>query len=347
MDFYNKTEATIISGIAIVLMLIHHFFGFPEYLVNNNEYSYAFAFKDISIPRLLAAFGKIYVGLFAFNSGYVLWKKSSEYNDYKRIMIRGGQFLSSYWIICILFICYAIIANEKAPNFHDLLLNLFGINTDPSAPYVNVAFAWYVSFYLFWLVISPVLLYIFKRTKHTLSDILLLFVFCLAIKLLIKHVPLCYFIYPLGISVSGLLCAKYILFERLSQQIKLNWWSALTIVIVIIFVRQGLLLINLYHIGFEDGLFSFIFIFTLISVFHRYKLSKIKTFMLLLGSYSMNIWYLHGIFFTGDRPLQWILYYPHYWILIILWGIILLLPVAMICKYLQQPLTQMISKFSK
>lgn len=335
MIVYKKEEAKIINGIAIILMLIHHFFGFPEFLTHSNKFSYIFTFCNISFPQLLAAFGKICVGLFAFNSGYATWQKRMEYNKYKNVLLRGAIFLISYWFICTLFICYAKIMDERVPDFSNFCLNIFGINTTPSAPYVNVAFAWYVTFYLFWLSIVPFILSIFQR-RNSFFDIILLIIICFITNGAMEFTYYLNFINPLGTAICGLLCAKYNLFERLSKHININWWIALSIITTLIFTRQGLIFINAYHLGFEDGLFSFILIFTLLSIINRYKLTRTKSFMLTLGIYSMNIWYLHGIFFTGQCSIQKVLYFPQYWLLILLWGIFILLPLAFFCDRIQK-----------
>ena len=50
----------------------------------------------------------------------------------------------------------------------------------------------------------------------------------------------------------------------------------------------------------------------------------------------MNIWYLHGIFFTVSRPLEPLLYAPYYMILIVVWGIVLCLPVSWLLSRVQR-----------
>lgn len=55
---------------------------------------------------------------------------------------------------------------------------------------------------------------------------------------------------------------------------------------------------------------------------------KVKKILIFIGSVSMNIWFLHGLFFTGFRDLQPLLYYPRYSVLVFLWGLFLLIPSA-------------------
>ena len=62
------------SHIAILLMVFHHFFGFDDFRNPQNYYIESFNIHGISFERMLAAFGKICVSIFAFFSGYALYK---------------------------------------------------------------------------------------------------------------------------------------------------------------------------------------------------------------------------------------------------------------------------------
>lgn len=78
-SWYGKDAARFISGVAILLMIAHHFFGFKEYLRPDVNWIPLCKVAGIEIERYVAAFGKICVSLFAFNSGYVLWTRSADY----------------------------------------------------------------------------------------------------------------------------------------------------------------------------------------------------------------------------------------------------------------------------
>ena len=52
--------------------------------------------------------------------------------------------------------------------------------------------------------------------------------------------------------------------------------------------------------------------------------------MSLLGKYSLEIWFLHAIFFIGSESVQKIAYWPKYSVLILPWTLCILLPVAVI-----------------
>lgn len=70
--YFTKKESNVIKGIAIILMLMHHLWRFPDRLyysgITDN-----FTIFGQSISLYLGDFGKICVSLFFFISGYGLY----------------------------------------------------------------------------------------------------------------------------------------------------------------------------------------------------------------------------------------------------------------------------------
>lgn len=159
-DWYTKKDAAAMSAVAILLMVAHHFFGFRSYLVPGVEWHSLFVICGIEIERVVAAFGKICVAIFAFNSGYVLWKFRDDYSDTGSRCRRCLRFLVSYWTIFALFMAYAAIAGEPMPSGKELILNSVGLATGPGMPYFNVSFAWYVAYYISFLLACTGIAYI-------------------------------------------------------------------------------------------------------------------------------------------------------------------------------------------
>lgn len=73
---YGKTEAQMIAGVAIVMMLVHHFFGFADYRLDGNWVYEPIKIGGISLERIIASAGKLCVAIFAFSSGYAIWGES-------------------------------------------------------------------------------------------------------------------------------------------------------------------------------------------------------------------------------------------------------------------------------
>lgn len=334
--FYGKNEAKIISGVAIVMMFVHHLFGFDYYRFPQNTYLETLSISGISIQRILASSGKLCVAIFAFMSGYALWLQTHKNLGWRHISAKLAHFLSSYWLILGVFLLYGIIAHEPLPSASDLSLNMVGFNTSPLMPYVNVPFAWYVYYFTGFILISPLLIKIFRQHNNISTDIILLIIIGVAVWIFGTNSIYGYFsLIPkffnlLFISTIGILTAKWHIFERLYAlpiTSKVNTLGVLILILLVFASRQVFVLLGINYFFIEAMIAgAAIYCFTLLS--HKIKFQSLRTLFIVLGTYSMNLWFLHGIFFTGNRPLQRLLYMPKISILILIWSFILLLPFA-------------------
>ena len=60
--FLDKKSSNIIKGTAIILMIIHHFWGFNHWVIESNNYSYIL--KDHpGMEYIIGGFGKICVAI--------------------------------------------------------------------------------------------------------------------------------------------------------------------------------------------------------------------------------------------------------------------------------------------
>lgn len=128
-DWYTKENAALMSAIGILLMIAHHLFGFCDYLLPSVGWHTFGKVGGIEIERVIAAFGKICVSLFAFNSGYVAWKFRKGYLSPQLLFKRWSAFLLSYWTVLFFFWIYALIIGDPIPSGEDLLMNLVGLHT--------------------------------------------------------------------------------------------------------------------------------------------------------------------------------------------------------------------------
>ena len=92
-----------------------------------------------------------------------------------------------------------------------------------------------------------------------------------------------------------------------------------------------------------DGVFAFLFIYSAVVVIKKARSEIFNRLFIFLGAHSMNLWFLHGIFFTGGGArLQAVLYFPQYAIPILIWGVIILLPVSYVCSLAQTKLSRLL-----
>lgn len=351
MIVFGKTEARMITGVAIMMMLVHHFFGFADYRLDGNWFYEPLKVGGVSVERIFASAGKLCVAIFAFSSGYAIWVNRESSVNFQSVGKRALKFLLNYWIILGAFLIYGWTIGDKIPEGRDLLLNLYGAGTGPQVPYVNVAFAWYVSFYVSFLLIAPYLLRLYRLYDRWIGGVIILLGFILLPELVrasfldkISAIPLALIFGTMISAVVGLLVAKWKIFDYMRSKIGGSASiKGLFIVAGVLIVRQiGLLTIGQTDIS--DAIFAMLFCFGLLLIFEKIKGSRISTVLSFLGIYSMNLWFLHGIFFTGTRPLQYFLYLPRVSILIVIWGVMLLLPFAMVFAWIQKHVWRFLTK---
>lgn len=190
-------------------MFYYHFFAFPEFLPKPDCYYATIKYLGVPVQEILAHFGQLCVAIFAFNSGYVLSKKRVDFNNINVIAKRATNFLISYWVVCLLFIIVGLICNSKLPDTSILLQNLVGLNVSARSDYVNVAHAWYVTYYLLFLLLCP-LIVSNKIPNSKLLDIFLLLLVATLLQVLPEYVQK--IAWPLPASITGYLVSKYKLF---------------------------------------------------------------------------------------------------------------------------------------
>lgn len=339
--YLTKRDSTIIGGITILLMIWHHLFGLPTgWYVNPfqlNFYPYAF------LTEIIAKFGNICIDIFAFISGYALWCNPNSYSSSSKRFKRLFKFLLGYWIICLFFFTIGMLYDAELPSFRLFLYNCFGLKTN-LGKIVNVPFAWYVTYYIIFILACPVLIKAYSRNS-LFTDICILFVTTI-VATVFRLIPdsesvfvgIAHSLYPIISTSIGVLFAKYYVFENVSKRI-----VSKTPVCIIIIASTCLMLIRFYFqkndvssvllIGGGNTLISCILILSLCEISHRMKInveSKTGAFIWFFGQNSMVLWFLHGIFFSGMYPLQSEIYSLRDPILIFFTVITILAPLAWI-----------------
>lgn len=147
-----------LQGMAILLMIYHHFFN------DLSVYGESLRFWNGDAVIRFAWFGKICVGIFAFVSGYgmcrALEKGRQERNagffnalgrSYLTCVRQILKILVRYWVILIFFMAFFFVLGRKKFDGSEFLLNFLCIN-----PTYNGAF-WYVEQYVKMLLLLPLL----------------------------------------------------------------------------------------------------------------------------------------------------------------------------------------------
>lgn len=164
----TKKDSDMLKGIAIIMMLIHHFWNPVMQPIPRQ-----FQLGDFIVPNieiLIAETSKICVSIFAFLTGYVLWLNRNKYSSYSYIYGKLRSFLLNYWFVGFVFILLAIAFAIKLPSLKIFIANLFGFEVGAyeilGYDYVNVVHAWYVRFYICLLLTFPIILRLLDRTDR-------------------------------------------------------------------------------------------------------------------------------------------------------------------------------------
>lgn len=221
-----------------------------------------------------------------------------------------------------------------------MMQNLVGLNVSARADYVNVAHAWYVTYYLLFLLICPLI--VSNRIPNSiLLDIFLL----ILVAALIQVLPECVQknAWPLPASITGYMVSKYKMFTVLGVIRRGRYTSLISVLILLVMVavRHESSLINKW--GAFDGIFAFGTILSLKTSLSSIP-EQIKRGVIWIGTYGMFYWFLHSAFVIWRNPLLEILYMPYYPIAITLWGIVLTTPFVFVCNWIATKIKTLLLK---
>lgn len=343
----SKRCSYILKGIAVLLMFYHHFCGFPEWIAEGLvcKNIIPFSVQGISLMRIIAVFGSICVEIFTFLSGYYCW---IHWDGFKDRMRRVRKLLLNYWIIFIIYILIGILFGEPFPSIDIFIYNLFGFAAIPNDQYLCVSFGWYIGFYIVMIILLPPVHKWLDKIKH---DELIVF-FWGGIILLFLKVGVG--IWPIDLIFSdfasrgelfsiGYFVAKYDILTKVGSVIKSSYKRVLlsftTLVLVFgikCIVGSHLGELNMYILYTPPFLIALFYIVDFLESSENWLIKGMMNLLEILGKNSMNLWLLHGIFFTPKASLQFIAYWPQYGILITIWSFVFLLPISMFIGKIQK-----------
>lgn len=243
--------------------------------------------------------GFLVVPMFAFISGWTFYHQSDK--SIQKSMSKLKVFLINYWILLTGITVVAVCFCNYSFKVNEIFLEMLTINNN------IMIFAWYVFFYTELMLFLPFFAHYAERysLRKTIFDVLIIII---AVKTFAEFLAILvtkdsflyivlgkYFYRYMPIGISGYLCAKYQVIELLSSLFR-NYSVSKKLLLMF------LCLVFYNHVkiiaAISTGLFLCPIFIALIDSFNidfEHKVSKIVVF---LGRYSMNIWFLHGLFFA-------------------------------------------------
>ena len=240
------------------------------------------------------------------------------------------------------------------PSMYNLILNAIGLNLVVENQWIKVAFAWYVSFYIVTVLFICIIFNCFSVENKLLKCIYALVTVLLAATLIylaakdfmpiyVKREILHIVQYEPTVII-GILFARYNIFEKIKGKIKKWEYTAITNIVYIAMIAMSVVARYMLNIPFiaSDFIIVPVMIFAILELARGVKKTMplkmqelVWKTVTILAVNSMNLWYLHGIFFTPNKTLQGIVYLPHYGIPIFIWAFIMCLPFAVVISKIQ------------
>ena len=138
VSVFSKDLSGMIKGVAILMMLVHHCFAFPDFWLDD--------FRIGPILTVISNNFKICVAVFAFITGYGFYAGRS--STYRAVIQKVFLFLGQYWLqLFLIFLPVACISYTFS--VEKILYNLVALEDN------IILFAWYVFFYCYVLLTFP------------------------------------------------------------------------------------------------------------------------------------------------------------------------------------------------
>lgn len=307
----TKEKSLYVKSAAILLMLIHHLFTFPDRLPEGGYIS-LFSLNGLRIEQFIGGFGKVCVGVFVFLSGYGLYiSYYSKEVTVKSMLYRVLKFYLHFWKICLLFIPLGIILGRLTINFKEIFFNMLGIHSTLNGEW------WFIYLYVLLVLLFPLLL---KLVKHVNGG--MIFSISLVLVLVSNYIDEDYlkqFLIYQVFFVMGILVCRYAIFDNLYLLLKkfkgMKW---ITLGLLVCLPILYLILLKLPFIyQFNFVIVTFILVYGIGTLPFDSRLLK------RIGKNSTNIWLIHSFFCY--YYFKEFIYAPRYSILIFSWLLLICL----------------------
>ena len=289
--YLSIDDSTVMKAIAILLMLSHHLWTFPERIAGGALES-LISFSNLPLTVHLGVFGKICVSMFFFLGGYGLYRRyfGKRYNIVERLK----KLYFAYWKVFLIFVPIGFIffSNQDAYcqdvgvytafsefSIKEFVLNFFGFVSTYNREW------WFLLSYAIALILFPLI----RKIVDYLSIYLNLFI-VIIISVLLTNV---FQSEPSAICFGmGVIVAKHRLLDSVCDLAKSKKiLNPVTDILVWLFV----IILRLKVIGEQLDIF-FVPILTIVSINFVNKLSILKKSLSALGKRSTNMWLIHTFF---------------------------------------------------
>lgn len=313
------------KGIAIILMLYHHLFAFPDRFPESISYISTFDISGATISYWIGSFGKICVALYLFLGGYGTFlsaRKAESMDTLVGRKIKGLYF--AYWKVFFVFVPLCrLLKVSGLVDFETLIWNFIGLRISYNGEW------WFFTPYVVLLVLFPQLYRFISEKSEIWTDFIKLFAANALIKRLIPVVVRMPFagnfadsffwslmenaLMQLPVFWMGCLFAKYDLLSKIKSKSSQNY---------VFYLLALLLLPAVFYMRKKSGTaYDLVYASLLVisaSIILENKIFKPISWVLeKIGEQSTIIWLTHSFYCYKLCPE--IVFLPRYAPLIAIW----------------------------
>ena len=338
--FLTKNASNYLKAIAIVMMIVHHYWGFPSWVLPKYaKYTYLIGGQDIETT--IGLWNRFCVSIFAFITGYAVFI-NKKYIKLKYRLRKLAEFYLTYWTALAFIYFVGFVVGEPMPNKKQLILDVAGIMN--FGPGIHCDFAWYVFFYAEVMLITVPLLQLIFQNGHIGIKFLLSLATMAGITAVFKQTGITgswagHFTFWSQVVMAGYIIAKGGEFSRLQEHclkiLRKHTYILLNTIVLITCIPAH------YYINTEilnlDFIYAPVFIYSAVNIGKtlKNKLTFIGPTINAIAANSSNIWFLQALFFTPNKTFQGIAFAPHFGILIVIWVLLICTGLSLAIKPLQ------------
>ena len=299
--FLSRDDTKAIKGIAIILMLSHHLWGFPDRIMGGVP-RYGIMIFGEPMPQYFAVFAKICVSLFFFAGGYGMYisNRNKEFDPVKKLK----NLYIPYWKVFVVFIPIAFLFFSSQPPYcnneliysryshfsiQECIANLLGISSSYNGEW------WFLYSYAVAIILFPLLRWIIDRHSAIINIFLVI----------VGNILITNFLPAIGnIEIIGQLNNNYLyscfwmgavvakdgLLDRLDRAMKteklLNPVIDVFIWCVIVYLRRSVA-------GAEADIF-YVPMLIVVSMDMMKRVNILSRYFIAIGKQSTNMWLIHS-----------------------------------------------------
>ncbi len=337
---FTKEDTNVIKGIAILLMLCHHLFAFPERLSSGVFYYSAFAIGNHTLSYYIGVFGRICVSMFLFLSAYGTYLSSIGQTSDSYLTRKFVRLYGAYWRVFFIFIPISMLLRVDQVKVSALVLlqNLTGLNITYNGEW------WFFTPFLILLLAFPLVKrFVDRKGGAFYSDLLITVLLNACIVSLIPQIAaqpifskltatllwtkLYLALMMLPVFLLGCLFAKYDVLSRIKTRFvgnRLSFAGALILLAAIFYIRRC-------YGGLYDYLLTPLLIAASIVLLTNRLLKPVYWVLQRIGEQSTVIWLTHS--FYCYLWCQKLIYLPKYSALILLWLLLISYGTALLLQF--------------